>query len=233
MKKLFVVEFDCHFDLRRYPFDTQDCFAELAGGHFIELDGGKMEYSGDRNVMKYVISENGGYKKNGKLIFKFSFGRELMNVILTTMLPTSIIVLVALSTNYYVEVHFKTVIPVNLTCLLLFVNLYIGLSGRLPETSYLKMIDVWLVASLTVPFTNVLLHGYLDHLRKKLKKLKGIEYNLFFTLTLVLNQDCYLIMNSFFKNPQKRFLRGFLCSQLMDQMSIQIPQMKITYLSTK
>ena len=109
-----------------------------------------------------------------------------MNVILTTMLPTSIIVLVALSTNYYIEVHFKTVIPVNLTCLLLFVNLYIGLSGRLPETSYLKMIDVWLVASLTVPFTNVLLHGYLDHLRTKLKRLKGIEYNLFVTSTFLI-----------------------------------------------
>ena len=186
LKKFFVVEFNCQFDMRRYPFDTQDCFAELVGGHFIELDGGKMEYSGDRNVMKYVISESGGYKKNGKLIFKFSFGRELLNVILTTMLPTSIIVLVALSTNYYIEVHFKTVIPVNLTCLLLFVNLYIGLSGRLPETSYLKMIDVWLVASLTVPFTNVLLHGYLDHLRTKLKRLKGIEYNLFVTSTFLI-----------------------------------------------
>ena len=236
MKKLFVVEFHCHFDMRRYPFDTQDCSAELGvanGGDYLELFGDTMEYTGDRAVMKYVISNLNGYKENGRLIFKFSFGRELMSVILTTMLPTSIIVLIALSTNYYVEVHFKTVIPVNLMCLLLFVNLYIGLSGRLPETSYLKMIDVWLVASLTVPFTNVLLHGYLDHLRKKLKKLKGIEYNLFVTLTF-LKQDSYLTLCIHFsKNLLEMFRHGFPCSQLMDQMSIQIPQMMISCLSTK
>ena len=102
-----------------------------------------------------------------------------MSVILTTMLPTTIIVLVALSTNYYAEIHFKTVIPVNVTCLLLMVNLFVGLSRRLPETSYLKMIDVWLFFNLMVPFTNVSVHGYLDHLRKKLKEMKGKEYKLF------------------------------------------------------
>ena len=101
---------------------------------------------------------------------------------MTTMLPTTIIVLVALGTNYYEEQHFKTIIPVNLTCLLLMVNLFVGLSRRLPETSYLKMIDAWLVYNLTVPFTNVSLHGYLDHLRKKLKKMKGMEYILFVRL---------------------------------------------------
>ena len=143
-----------------------------------------MEYVGDIDVTKYVISETKDYKENGKLIFKISFGRSIMSVMMTTMLPTTIIVLVALGTNYYEEQHFKTIIPVNLTCLLLMVNLFVGLSRRLPETSYLKMIDAWLVFNLTVPFTNVSLHGYLDHLRNKLKELKGKEYkHSFVTLT--------------------------------------------------
>ena len=163
-----------------YPFDTQDCYAKLGvsnGDDFLELVTDHMEYIGDSDVMKYLILEDKGYKENGRLIFKFSFGRRLMSVILTTMLPTTFVVLVALSTNYYAEQHFKTVIPVNLTCLLLMVNLFIGLSYKLPETSKLKMIDVWLVVSFTVPFTIVILHGYLDHLRKKLQKLKGTKYN--------------------------------------------------------
>ena len=174
MKKFFVVEFDCHFDMRRYPFDTQDCSAELLGDHFLELVRGKMEYNGDNDLMKYAILEARGYKENDKLIFKFHLGRDLMSVLLSIVLPTAIIVLVALSTNYYAEQHFKTVIPVNLTCLLLMVNLFIGLSARLPETSKLKMIDVWLMVSFAVPFTIVILHGFLDHLRQKLKKMKGI-----------------------------------------------------------
>ena len=175
-KKFFALEFRCKFDMSWYPFDTQDCYAKLGvsnGDDFLELVGDKMEYIGDSDVMKYLILETTDYKENGKLIFKFSFGRRLMSVFLTTMLPTTIVVLVALSTNYYAEQHFKTVIPVNLTCLLLMVNLFVGLSSNLPETSKLKMIDVWLVVSFTVPFTIVILHGYLDHLRKKLKKLKG------------------------------------------------------------
>ena len=185
LKKLFVVDFHCSFDMRWYPFDTQDCFAELgvaSGGHFLELVKDKMEYIGDLDVTKYVISKTKDYKENGKLIFKISFGRSIMSVMMTTMLPTTIIVLVALGTNYYAEQHFKTVIPVNLTCLLLMVNLFVGLSRRLPETSYLKMIDAWLVFNLTVPFTNVSLHGYLDHLRNKLKELKGKEYKTIFVM---------------------------------------------------
>ena len=185
LKKFFVVEFRCDFDMSWYPFDTQDCSAEVGvenGDDFLELVGDRMEYIGDSDVMKYLILETKDYKENGQLIFKFSFGRRLMSVFLTTMLPTTIVVLVALSTNYYAEQHFKTVIPVNLTCLLLMVNLFVGLSRRLPETSYLKMIDAWLVYNLTVPFTNVSLHGYLDHLRKKLKKMKGMEYILFVRL---------------------------------------------------
>ena len=160
-----------------YPFDTQDCYAKLGvsnGEDFLELVGDRIEYIGDSDVMKYLILETRDYKENGKLIFEFSFGRRIMSVFLTTMLPTIIVVIVALSTNYYAEQHFKTVIPVNLTCLLLMVNLFIGLSARLPETSKLKMIDVWLMVSFTVPVTIVILHGYLDHLRTKLKKLKGI-----------------------------------------------------------
>ena len=85
--------------------------------------------------------------------------------------------IVALSTNYYnQELHFKTIIPVNLTGLLLLVTLFIGVSARLPQTSYLKMIDVWLVFTLIIPFINVLLHGYMDFLRYKLK---GNSYDYF------------------------------------------------------
>ena len=40
LKKFFVVEFLCDFDMERYPFDSQNCFAEIEianGGEFIEL----------------------------------------------------------------------------------------------------------------------------------------------------------------------------------------------------
>ena len=155
-----------------YPFDTQDCNAEVAvgkGRQFVELFVQDMKYVGDKDVMEYVITETKDYKEENKVVFKISLGRSLMSVILTTMLPTIILILVTLSTNYYNKQHFKTIIPVNLTSLLSMVTLYVGMSARLPQTSYLKMIDVWLFFSLFVPFINIILHGYLEFQRFKLK----------------------------------------------------------------
>ena len=118
-----------------FPFDTQDCSAELEvgkGRQFVELFAQDMEYVGEKNVMDYIITETKDYKKENKIVFKISLGRSLLSVILTTMLPTIILLLVTLSTNYYNKQHFKTIIPVNLTSLLSMVTLYVGMSARLP-----------------------------------------------------------------------------------------------------
>ena len=171
-KKFFVVDFLCNFHMATFPFDTQDCSAELEvgkGHQFVELFAQDMEYVGEKNVMDYIITETKDYKKENKVVFKISLSRSLMSVILTTMLPTIILILVALSTNYYNKQHFRTIIPVNLTSMLSMVTLYVGMSSRLPRTSYLKMIDVWLFFSLFIPFINIILHGYLEFQRSKLE----------------------------------------------------------------
>ena len=178
-KKFFVVDFLCNFHMATYPFDKQDCDAELEvgkGHQFVELYAQDMEYIGEKNVMDYIITKTKDYKKENKVVFKISLGRSLMSVILTTMLPTIILLLVTLSTNYYNEQHFKTIIPVNLISMLSMVTLYVGVSARLPQTSYLKMIDGWLIFSLFVPFINIILHGYLDFQRFKHKGTHYLVY---------------------------------------------------------
>ena len=45
---------------------------------------------------------------------------------------------------------------VNLTVMLVLVTMFISVSEGLPKTSYIKMIDVWLVFVLMVPFFEVL-----------------------------------------------------------------------------
>ena len=178
-RKFFVVDFLCHFHMAMYPFDTQDCNAEIELGksrQFVELFAQNMEYDGEMHVMEYIITEWKDYKEKNKLVLKISLGRSLMSVILTTMLPTIILLLVTLSTNYYNEQHFKTIIPVNLISMLSMVTLYVGVSTRLPQTSYLKMIDGWLIFSLFVPFINIILHGYLDFQRFKHKGTHYLVY---------------------------------------------------------
>ena len=45
----------------------------------------------------------------------------------------------------------------NLTSLLVLTTLFISVSGALPQTAYVKMVDVWLIFAQVVPWIEVLL----------------------------------------------------------------------------
>ena len=51
---------------------------------------------------------------------------------------------------------FEATVVVNLTVMLVLVTMFISVSEGLPKTSYIKMIDVWLVFVLLIPFFEVL-----------------------------------------------------------------------------
>ena len=57
-------------------------------------------------------------------------------------------------------------ITVNLTSMLVLTTMFINVSNSLPKTSYMKMVDAWLLFNLFYPFIVVLLHTYMDTLRK-------------------------------------------------------------------
>ena len=54
---------------------------------------------------------------------------------------------------------------VNLTTMLVLTTMFISVSSNLPTTAYVKMIDIWLIFNLLLPFILVLLHTYMDSLR--------------------------------------------------------------------
>ena len=49
--------------------------------------------------------------------------------------------------------------------MLVLTTMFINVSNNLPKTSYMKMVDVWLLFNLLFPFIIVLLHTYMDTLR--------------------------------------------------------------------
>ena len=49
--------------------------------------------------------------------------------------------------------------------MLVLTTMFINVSNSLPKTSYMKMIDVWLLFNLLQPFVVVLTHTYMDTLR--------------------------------------------------------------------
>ena len=73
VRKFFDVAFLCDFHMSTYPFDRQDCNAEIELGksrQFVELFAQNMEYDGEMHVMEYIITEWKDYKEKNKLVLK-------------------------------------------------------------------------------------------------------------------------------------------------------------------
>ncbi|XP_023332771.1 glutamate-gated chloride channel subunit beta [Eurytemora carolleeae] len=92
--------------------------------------------------------------------------RRIMNEILTTYLPSVLILIIVYVTNYFKPFFFEAVVTVNLTSLLVLTTLFISVSDTLPPTAYVKLIDIWLIFSQVIPFFEVLLHTFIDSKRK-------------------------------------------------------------------
>ena len=51
--------------------------------------------------------------------------------------------------------------------MLVLTTIFIDVSNNLPKTSYMKMIDIWLLFNLILPFLVVLIHTRMDTLRQE------------------------------------------------------------------
>ena len=54
--------------------------------------------------------------------------------------------------------------------MLVLTTMFINVSNNLPKTSYMKMVDVWLLFNLLYPFIAVLIHTFMDTLRNDDKR---------------------------------------------------------------
>jgi hypothetical protein len=110
-----------------------------------------------------------GHQDSG-LKVELVFKRRIINAILTTYLPSFLILAIVYTTNFFKPFFFEAVVTVNLTALLVLTTLFISVSGSLPPTAYVKMIDIWLIFSQLIPFTEVLLHTFMDCMRSEVDR---------------------------------------------------------------
>ena len=92
---------------------------------------------------------------NEGIILKVVLKRRIVNELLTTYLPSILIMVIVYSTNFFKEFFFEAIVTVNLTSQLVLTTIFISVSGSLPKTAYVKMIDVWLIFAQLIPFTEV------------------------------------------------------------------------------
>ena len=67
-------------------------------------------------------------------------------------------------TVYFAKEHFKTAVPLAITSLLVMYTLQGSITSKLPKTSYIKFIDIWLLYGLLIPFIILMLLVLMEHL---------------------------------------------------------------------
>merc|ERR1719330_2301009 len=90
--------------------------------------------------------------------------RQYQPHLFNTYIPTLGLMMICQTTLYFNKEHFKTNVPVTITTMLVMYTLYMAVSNKLPPTSYIKFIDVWLIFGLTLPFTVFFLHFLIEHI---------------------------------------------------------------------
>ena len=90
--------------------------------------------------------------------------RKVVTELLTTYLPTILLLLITYVTIFFDNDLFGDVIAVNLTIMLVMTTIFTSKIEELPPTSDMKMIDIWLISCLVIPFLAVILRTTIESL---------------------------------------------------------------------
>ena len=100
---------------------------------------------------------------NGNLVYMaIKLKRKVATELLTTYLPTILLLLITFTTIFFDRELFGDATQVNLTIMLVMTTIFTSKIEELPPTSDMKMIDIWLIFSLVVPFLEVVLRTAIE-----------------------------------------------------------------------
>ena len=88
--------------------------------------------------------------------------RKVVTELVTTYLPTILLLLITFTTIFFDKDLFGDAIAVNLTIMLVMTTIFTSKIEELPPTSDMKMIDIWLISCLVIPFLEVILRTTIE-----------------------------------------------------------------------
>ncbi len=173
LTRVYSAKFLCDYDMSVYPFDSQKCSCIFLmkgnAGKFVHLAAANASYLGPTDLPQYFvmateITETLVPPGKQAVMVQIKFGRRILSTILSSYLPTFLICIMSFATNYFKSFFFEAIVTVNLTSLLALTTLFVSILNTLPQTAYIKMMDVWLIFCMTIPFCQVILQTYIEHL---------------------------------------------------------------------
>ena len=88
--------------------------------------------------------------------------RKVVTELVTTYLPTILLLLITFTTIFFDKDLFGDTIAVNLTIMLVMTTIFTSKIEELPPTSDMKMIDIWLICCLVIPFLDIILRTTIE-----------------------------------------------------------------------
>ena len=122
------------------------------------------------DVQQYLDYDNKTSPKR-KVGVKITLCRKISYHIVNIYIPTLCLIIIAGLTLFIDFSHFEVSIMIALTSMLVTYTLYQSISENLPNTSYMKMIDIWLFGGLIFPFFIITILVIMDYLIMKEKNL--------------------------------------------------------------
>ena len=189
MYQTYTKSFQCLYKLQKYPFDTQVrnqsgvemlinsfyilqvCSIEMTTRMLdlqtVELLAGQMWMNETKDLTLFVIKnwtlstiENEGVKMT--IVLK----RKIMNEMMTTYLPSVLLMLITYATTFFKPYFFEAALSVNLTTMLVMTTIFMTVMQMLPATAYVKMIDIFLIFGQLYPFSEVVLLTLMEYKRE-------------------------------------------------------------------
>ena len=101
--------------------------------------------------------------KEANLVFMaIKLKRKVVTELVTTYFPTILLLLITFTTIFFDKDLFGDAIAVNLTIMLVMTTIFTSKIEELPPTSDMKMIDIWLISCLVIPFLEVILRTAIE-----------------------------------------------------------------------
>nr|XP_045615865.1 uncharacterized protein LOC123768987 isoform X1 [Procambarus clarkii] len=172
VERKYTSQFLCDLNLHLYPFDEQRCFLNLevlsAATDFLVLDtnSSSVSYVGAELLIEYTVVSVSLRLDNNETLAKAEVDvvlqRRVGYPIISIYVPTVILLILAYLSLIFRRDDFETRVASALTVLLVLASLFTQTSTSLPKTSYFKMVDVWLLFSISLIFFVIIYHVVID-----------------------------------------------------------------------
>ena len=124
----------------------------------------------DKDLTMFIITDLGLEKRKDQVHMLIKLKRKIQTELLTTYLPTLLLLIVSYATTFFKPVFFEASLTVNLTIMLVMTTIFTSKIQELPPTSDTKMIDIWLMFCLLVPFAFTLVQTAIECYRGEEKE---------------------------------------------------------------